>query len=339
MVLGRGKRVRSPKCVVITGATAGIGEGLALHYAKPGVTLALTGRNGARLDAVAKACTERCVGVKSRPAPPEQQPHTLLPPVNSGAAVKKGKLNVTDKDGMAAFLLKVDADTPVECVWSCACPCLRLALGKCADAHAVPCLPLLASRSVVPASCVIANAGVSEETVGLERDVVGATRSLFATNVDGVFNTILPLIPAMKERRAGQIVIMSSLASTGPLPSGVAYSATKVAVRTYGEALRGLLYRDGVRVNVVCPGYVESDMTKANKFHMPGIMSMRAAVATITAGIAADVPVVIFPSWLATIFWAVARVFPADLAHKLMRRRIGLPPMFYLRGRRSAKSQ
>ena len=56
MVLGRGKRVRSPKCVVITGATAGIGEGLALHYAKPGVTLALTGRNGARLDAVAKAC-------------------------------------------------------------------------------------------------------------------------------------------------------------------------------------------------------------------------------------------------------------------------------------------
>ena len=73
--------------------------------------------------------------------------------------------------------------------------------------------------------------------MGLERDVVGATRALFATNVDGVFNTILPLIPAMKERRAGQLVIMSSLASTGPLPSGVAYSATKVAVRTYGEAL------------------------------------------------------------------------------------------------------
>jgi NADP-dependent 3-hydroxy acid dehydrogenase YdfG len=67
VVLGRGKRVRSPKCVVITGATAGIGEGLALHYAKPGVTIAITGRNAARLDAVAKACTERCVGVKQAP--------------------------------------------------------------------------------------------------------------------------------------------------------------------------------------------------------------------------------------------------------------------------------
>lgn len=184
------------------------------------------------------------------------------------------------------------------------------------------------------ASCVIANAGVSEETVKLERDVVGATRALFATNVDGVFNTILPLIPAMKERRSGRIVIMSSLASTGPLPSGVAYSATKAAVRTYGEALRGLLYRDGVRVNVVCPGYVESDMTKANKFHMPGIMSMDAAVSIMTAAIKRDVPVIVFPSWLATGFWITARVFPADLAHKLMRRRIGLPPVFYLRGRK-----
>jgi NADP-dependent 3-hydroxy acid dehydrogenase YdfG len=63
VLLGQGKRLPAPKCLVITGATAGIGEGLALHYAKPGVTLALTGRNSARLDAVAKECTQRCVVV------------------------------------------------------------------------------------------------------------------------------------------------------------------------------------------------------------------------------------------------------------------------------------
>lgn len=62
-MFGRGKRLPKPKCVVITGATAGFGEALALHYAKPGVTLALTGRNEARLDAVARACTERCASV------------------------------------------------------------------------------------------------------------------------------------------------------------------------------------------------------------------------------------------------------------------------------------
>jgi short-subunit dehydrogenase len=175
--------------------------------------------------------------------------------------------------------------------------------------------------------------------VKLERDIVGATRALFATNVDGVFNTILPLIPAMKERKSGRIVIMSSLASTGPLPGSAAYCATKAAVRTYGEALRGLLYRDGVRVNVVCPGYIESDMTKANHFHMPGIMSMKAAVSIMTAGIARDVPVIIFPTLLATVFGAFARVFPADLAHKLMRRRVGVPACFYLRARKESSKK
>lgn len=122
VVLGQGKRLPSPKCIVITGATAGIGEGLALHYAKPGVTLALTGRNGPRLDAVAKACTERCVSASVRhagrfcatPLLPSRAAHNQSR--RSGATVKKGKLDVTDKDGMADFLLKVNAETPVECV-------------------------------------------------------------------------------------------------------------------------------------------------------------------------------------------------------------------------------
>ena len=46
---------------MITGATAGIGRALALHYAKPGVTLALTGRNKQNLDDVARECEGRCV--------------------------------------------------------------------------------------------------------------------------------------------------------------------------------------------------------------------------------------------------------------------------------------
>ena len=169
----------------------------------------------------------------------------------------------------------------------------------------------------------------------LERDIVGATRALFATNVDGVFNTILPLLPALKARGAGRIVLMSSMASTGPMSGAVAYSATKAAVRTYGEALRGLLYRDGIRVNVVCPGYVESDMSAANKSHMPGLMAMPQALHIITAGIARDTPVILFPAWISTAFWLFSRVFPPDLLHALGRRRLGAPFLKYLRTRRS----
>lgn len=61
-MFGKGKRAPSPMVIVITGATAGVGEALALRWAKAGVTLCLTGRNEARLKAVAKACTDRCVG-------------------------------------------------------------------------------------------------------------------------------------------------------------------------------------------------------------------------------------------------------------------------------------
>lgn len=64
--LFRRKRLPPPKSIVITGATAGIGRALALHYAKPGVTLALTGRNKQNLDDVARECEGRCVAVRAR---------------------------------------------------------------------------------------------------------------------------------------------------------------------------------------------------------------------------------------------------------------------------------
>ncbi len=172
----------------------------------------------------------------------------------------------------------------------------------------------------------------------LERDVVAATTALFATNVDGVFNTVLPLLEAMKERKTGRIVLMSSLAATAAMPGAVAYSASKAAIRTYGEALRGLVYRDGLRVNVICPGYVESDMTAANKNPMPGLMTMEAALRIMTRGLARDVPVIQFPTSLHTIMWGLGRVLPPGLMHAASRRR-WLPVLGYARARRAQKGR
>jgi NADP-dependent 3-hydroxy acid dehydrogenase YdfG len=112
---------------VITGATGGIGKALALHYAKPGVTLALTGRNKQNLDDVARECESRCVAAPrsvgaraaGRAATCAHWRSAALPR-SSGATVKKGALDVTDQDGMAKFLLAVDKAAPVECVRSAA---------------------------------------------------------------------------------------------------------------------------------------------------------------------------------------------------------------------------
>ena len=115
---------------MITGATAGIGEAFALHYAKAGVTLALTGRNKTRLDEVARACEARCAGAARGARTPcaaaarrlTRSASTRAREPCSGATVKKGNLDVTDREGMEKFLLSVDKAAPVECARGCAAP-------------------------------------------------------------------------------------------------------------------------------------------------------------------------------------------------------------------------
>ena len=62
----------------------------------------------------------------------------------------------------------------------------------------------------------------------------------------------------MKNKKSGQIAIISSLAGFRGLPSSPAYSASKAAVRVYGEGLRGNLAEFGIKVNVICPGYIKT---------------------------------------------------------------------------------
>jgi short-subunit dehydrogenase len=126
-----------------------------------------------------------------------------------------------------------------------------------------------------PLDLVIANAGVSAGTCGAPggRYFYGETeaqaRRIFAVNLDGVLNTVLPVIPRMRERGQGQIALMSSLAGFRGLPGASAYSASKAAVKSWGEALRPSLAPDGIAVTVICPGFVDSRITALNRFPMP----------------------------------------------------------------------
>ena len=143
---------------------------------------------------------------------------------------------------------------------------------------------------------VVANAGVSGSTAGVEPDdVADLTRKVFAANVDGVFNTVLPLVAPMKARGAGQIVLMASQASFAPMNS-FAYNGSKAAVRFWGEGLRQDLAAWGVAVNVVCPGFVRSPMTDMNSFAMPGMVEMPEAVEAIAAGLSRNDAIISFPA-------------------------------------------
>ena len=76
-------------------------------------------------------------------------------------------------------------------------------------------------------------------------------------------NTIAPLAPLMRRRRAGQIAIVSSIGAFAPTPDAASYSASKIALVNFALATRELYWAEGVCVSVVCPGKENSPLISA----------------------------------------------------------------------------
>lgn len=239
--------MRHPRAILITGGSSGLGEGLALVYAAPGVYLALSGQNEDRLASVGRACRDK------------------------GAEVETEVVNVADSASMESWIARIDSAHPLD--------------------------------------LVIANAGVGAGT-GRGGEPAAQVREVFGINVDGVFNTILPAIERMRTRRRGQVAIMSSLAGFRGFSGAPTYSASKAAVRVYGEALRGDLAGAGIEVSVICPGFVKSRMTARNKFPMPFLMETERAVRIIRRGLAGNRGRIAFPLPMYFLVWLIASLPP-----------------------------
>jgi short-subunit dehydrogenase len=239
--------MQSPRSLLITGASSGIGEALAMAYAASGVSLALTGRDATRLESVAAACRQR------------------------GAVVRAAAVDVTNADALARWIDDVDAAAPID--------------------------------------LVIANAGIGAGTGG-GFETAAQTRAVFAVNLDGVVNTVLPLIPRFVARGRGQIALMSSLAAFRGFPGAPTYCASKAAIRTWGEGLRGDLHRHGVEVSVICPGFVISRMTARNEFRMPFLMPADRAAVIIKRGLARNRGRIAFPFLMYFAAWLTGALPP-----------------------------
>ncbi len=166
-----------------------------------------------------------------------------------------------------------------------------------------------------PLDVLIANAGISGGKGGGESD--SDVRDILAVNLIGVLNTIHPAVELMKERGAGQIALVSSLAGFCGLPGGAGYCASKAAVRLYGEGLRAELAPHGVQVNVMCPGYVKTPMTDRNPFPMPFLMSAERAAARMKQGLANDEARIAFP-WPLYAPLALAMTLPQNAVSRFM---------------------
>lgn len=175
-----------------------------------------------------------------------------------------------------------------------------------------------AADDAAPLDLVIANAGVAGRDSGATQGAQ-TTRRIFAVNVDGVVNTVLPALERMVARRAGQIAIMSSLAAFRGMPGAPAYSASKAAVRAWGEALRARHARDGVRISVICPGFVESRMTEGNPFPMPLLMGADRAADIMRRGLARNKARIAFPLRMYWGAWLTGAL-PVGLTDRMLSR-------------------
>jgi short-subunit dehydrogenase len=119
---------------------------------------------------------------------------------------------------------------------------------------------------------VIANAGISIGVDTSRPEDLAVMAQILATNVIGVAATFGPFIQAMVARGSGRLVGIGSVAGIRGLPGHGGYCASKAAVISYCESLRGELRNTGVKVVTLCPGYVATPLTQNNAYNMPFLM-------------------------------------------------------------------
>ncbi len=108
---------------------------------------------------------------------------------------------------------------------------------------------------------------IAVHNVGGSGQYEGGAATLTDEDWQGALNTNLlaavrldrAIIPAMVDRGAGAIVHITSIQRRAPLPTSIPYAAAKAALTNYSKALSNELAPKGIRVNAVCPGYIETE--------------------------------------------------------------------------------
>jgi short-subunit dehydrogenase len=244
-----------PLCL-ITGASSGIGQALALRYERAGYRLALIARRAPEL--------QRWVGEQGWDA--------------STCTVYRADVRRIEEMAEAAR--------------------------ACLEVQGVP-------------DVVIANAGISIGVDAALAEDLEVTRAIWETNNLGLAATFQPFIAAMRERGSGRLVGVASVAGIRGLPGHAAYCSSKAAVITYCESLRGELRTSGVRVVTILPGYVDTPLTRGNRYSMPFLMSAQDFAARAFVAIERGASYRVIP-WQMAIVARLMRGLPNVLFDRLL---------------------
>jgi NADP-dependent 3-hydroxy acid dehydrogenase YdfG len=226
------------------------------------------------------------------------------------------------RDGASLFLLGRDAARLEAAAEACRAAGAAEVEARVADVRDRAAMARLveAAHAARPLDILVANAGVATGlSPGQVLETPDAVRAMMAINVNGVFNTVEPAIPAMCGRGGGQIAIVGSMAGVRSLPYSPAYCAAKASVHMWADCLRGRLAPHGVKVSLIVPGFVETPMSARTKSWQPGAISDARAAEIIKRGLDRRRPVIAFPGYM----YVAMRFFsllPPALVDGVMRR-------------------
>jgi short-subunit dehydrogenase len=241
---------------LITGASSGIGQALALRFHRAGYRLVLVARRSAELQAWL---------------------------ASQGISATQASVYAADVRDLAA---------------------MRELGRRCLDEVGLP-------------DVVIANAGIS---VGMDTaafDDLEVMRATLETNTLGIAASFHPFISAMRERRSGTLVGIASVAGIRGLPGHGAYCASKSAAIAYCESLRGECRPDGVRVVTLVPGYIDTPLTRQNRYSMPFLMPVEQFADQAFRAIEAGASYRVIP-WQMGVVAKLLRLLPNPVFDRLL---------------------
>ncbi|MEZ5772389.1 MAG: acetoacetyl-CoA reductase [Defluviimonas denitrificans] len=113
-----------------------------------------------------------------------------------------------------------------------------------------------------PVDIVVANAGITRDAP-FHKMTPEQWHQVIDTNLTGVFNTVHPVWPGMRERKFGRVVVISSINGQKGQFGQVNYAATKAGDLGIIKSLAQEGARAGITANAVCPGYIATEMVMA----------------------------------------------------------------------------
>ena len=141
---------------------------------------------------------------------------------------------------------------------------------------------------------LVNNGGVSQRALATDA-TLDVERALMEVDYFGPVALTKAALPSMRARHAGRIVVVSSVMGYVGTPGRSTYAAAKHALHGYFDSLRAEVWRDGIGVTLVCPGYVKTAVSdnavgprgekhgRTDDTHMSGISAEKCAAAIVRA--------------------------------------------------------